>query len=179
MTRWSELNVRLLRGKMEKGFHNPPDEFRPVPWLCYTGSLEKKRIHRAIDQMYEKGIRSFFIFPIYGMEVPYLSEEWFAIVKDTCEYCRAKKMTVWIYDDYDWPSGSCAGMLLARHPEHNIHRLTACCSEAVSSGKTIKLSYQGDIWRSYAYSRSGKYRPVQFQIESSGNQGRKTCGLVE
>jgi|GEM_PF-2161902 len=60
ITRWSKLNIRSLCGKMEQGFHNPPDEFRPVPWLCYTGSLEKKRIHRAIDQMHKKGIWSFF-----------------------------------------------------------------------------------------------------------------------
>lgn len=51
MSRWSELNVRLLRGKTEQRFLNPPDEFRPIPWLCYTGSLERKRIHRAIETM--------------------------------------------------------------------------------------------------------------------------------
>ena len=70
MPRWSELDPAALNEDLQAHFSDPPDEFRPVPWLCYTGSVEDAQVRAAIDQMYQQGIRSFFLFPIYGLEVP-------------------------------------------------------------------------------------------------------------
>ena len=63
MTKWSEFDDGNLQKTedIKKCFINPPDEFRPVPWLCYTGEMTEEEIVYAIEQMYEQGIRSFFI----------------------------------------------------------------------------------------------------------------------
>jgi len=88
-----------------------------VPWLAWTGDLDWEGLRAQLADMREKGITEFFLFPIYGMELPYMSAAYWERVRQTLEFCRANGMKCWIYDEYNWPSGVCAGMLLRDHPE--------------------------------------------------------------
>jgi hypothetical protein len=110
---WSHLTAAELPGALR----NPPDRYRPVPWLAWTGDLDWPVLKRQLADMREKGITEFFLFPIYGMELPYMSAAYWERVRQTLEFCRANGMKCWIYDEYNWPSGVCAGMLLRDHPE--------------------------------------------------------------
>ena len=40
----------------------------------------------------------------------------FAILKDVYGYAASKDMTLWIYDEYQWPSGKAFGLVLDRQP---------------------------------------------------------------
>ena len=97
---------------------DPPDRYRPVPWLAWTGELQRPRLEGQLRDMLEKGITEFFLFPLYGMELPYMSAAYWERVAQTLEFCRLSGMKCWIYDEYDWPSGVCAGQVLRDHPEH-------------------------------------------------------------
>jgi len=145
---WSSMDERKPTVDLWRDFVEPPDEFRPVPLLTFTGSLKREDVFRAVDRLYEQEIRAFFIFPIYGMEVEYLSDEWFALVRDTVEYCRKKGMSIWIYDDYNWPNGNCGGKLIVDHPEYNIQRLLCETSRLVAPGDTVSVNFAGRLLRS-------------------------------
>jgi hypothetical protein len=110
---WSDLSAADLPDALRK----PPDRYRPVPWLAWTGDLDWPVLQRQLADMRDKGITEFFLFPIYGMELPYMSAPYWERVQQTLEFCRANGMRCWIYDEYNWPSGVCAGMLLRDHPE--------------------------------------------------------------
>ena len=97
----------------------PPDRYRPVPWLAWTGELDWPSLKQQLQDLLDKGITEFFLFPIYGMELPYLSAAYWERVEQTLEFCRGNGMKCWIYDEYNWPSGVCAGQVLRDHPEHN------------------------------------------------------------
>jgi len=110
---WSHLTAADLPAALR----NPPDRYRPVPWLAWTGDLDWPVLQRQLADMRDKGITEFFLFPIYGMELPYMSAAYWERVRQTLEFCRANGMKCWVYDEYNWPSGVCAGMLLRDHPE--------------------------------------------------------------
>ena len=166
--RWSELDASGLWPDLERHFSDPPDEFRPVPWLCYTGVRDDAQVLAAIDEMRDKGIRSFFIFPIYGIETPYLSEAWFELVRKSVERCAERGMTVWIYDDYNWPNGSCAGLLPARYPEFRMRRFHSIWSARTAPGALTRVSGRGEVAAAFAVAEDGSARDVEIDMEPEG-----------
>ncbi|MEN6403235.1 MAG: hypothetical protein ABFD94_14955 [Armatimonadia bacterium] len=116
---WDKLQPQDLMSALA----NPPDRYRPVPWLAWTGDLHWEGLRAQLDDMRAKGLTEFFLFPIYGMEMPYMSLAYWERVKQTLEHCRATGMKCWIYDEYNWPSGICGGTVIRDHPEAREHLL--------------------------------------------------------
>jgi len=169
--RWAEQDAADLRPRLAEHFADPPHEYRPAPWLAYTGSLRKEEVRRAIDHCYDQEIRSFFIFPVYGMEIEYLSDEWFDLVKDSVKYCAEKGMTVWIYDDYNWPSGGCGGKLITEHPEFNCEVLWGEISGFVKPGDEVVVDVSGEFLKALALAPEGGCIPADVELVET--DGRK------
>ena len=163
ISNFSQPNLKAA--DLANSFNSLPDDFRPVPWLCYTGKCSETEVYRSIDEMYEQGIRSFFIFPIYGLEIEYLSEEWFDIVEKTLAYCKKKAMTAWIYDDYNWPNGSCAGKLLEAYPESAIHSAKINISLPVMPGEVAEIVSKGEFCKAYRIDSENNIFDVEVTIE--------------
>lgn len=98
-------------------FQNPPAEYRIKPFWFWNGEMKKEEISRQIREMAEKGLGGMFICARQGMTVPYLSEEWFDLVKYACEEARIWGLETWLYDEYPYPSGMSGGEVLLEHPE--------------------------------------------------------------
>ena len=110
---WSDLGP----GDLLPALASPPDRYRPIPWLAWTGDLHWETLRPQLDEMLAQGITEFFLFPIYGMELPYMSQAYWERIGQTLEYCRAVGMKCWIYDEYNWPSGIAAGTVIRDFPE--------------------------------------------------------------
>lgn len=102
---------------LERLLSNPPDEYIPIPWWSWTGTLDPELLRRQLDLMREQGIREFFIFPLYGLDVEYMSEVYLDRIEQVCEWCEQLGMRVWIYDEHNWPSGMAGGLVARKHPE--------------------------------------------------------------
>jgi hypothetical protein len=102
---------------LETAFADADGAFRPVPWWAWTGGLEPELRRAQLRLMHEQGLREFFVFPIYGIEVEYLSEAYFAAIEAVLADCRALGMRAWIYDEHNWPSGTAGGRVPRHHPE--------------------------------------------------------------
>ncbi|MGD9496548.1 MAG: hypothetical protein AB7Y46_09575 [Armatimonadota bacterium] len=117
----SELRPPLWSGlrpsELLPALATPPDRYRPIPWLAWTGELHWETLRAQLDQMLAQGITEFFLFPIYGMELPYMSAAYWGRVRQTLEHCRAIGMKCWIYDEYNWPSGIAAGAVIRDFPQ--------------------------------------------------------------
>ncbi len=142
--KWSDLNPAAFMEELEEKFIDPPGEFRPVPWLCFNNKLSLEEVLKSVDLLFEQGIKAFFIFPIYGMEIEYLTDEWFDLVKKTVAHCEKIGMSVWIYDDYSWPAGNCGGKLILEHPEFN-KRNVYCDSVEVAAGEKFSKEISGSL----------------------------------
>lgn len=139
-------DLRRDKPGLEEIFARPPAEYVPVPWWSWTGSLEPEMLRRQLLMMREQGIREFFIFPLYGIEVEYLSEEYLDRVATVCEWCRELGMRVWIYDEHNWPSGMAAGRVARNHPDAigwAIHPEQSCEPQR---DQTHNITAYGSLW---------------------------------
>lgn len=125
-------------------FEEPDGSFRPVPWWCWSGEMDYPEMEKQLQDMKDKGINEFFIFAIYGLEISYLGKEWWKRVEWTLKRCKELGMKVWIYDDYNWPSGTCAGYVLRDYPWTKTQRFKFE-TFPVKAGKTLDCSPDGEL----------------------------------
>lgn len=86
----------------------------PVPFWFLNGPVEEWHVVREFDMMHEKGIEEVVVHPRYGLDVDYLSDGWFTIFGWCVREAKKLGMRVWIYDEFNWPSGT-AGMTVMKH----------------------------------------------------------------
>ena len=104
-----------------------------IPMSAVTGRPTKDFIKWFMGEFRRVGITQFLVYPRAGCEVPYLSEEWFTTVGWILK--TAEKLdfeAVWLYDEFNWPSGQCGGRVMAEKPEYGSQFLTA---EKLADGK--------------------------------------------
>lgn len=98
-------------------FTNPQASVRIQPFWFWNGDLEDDQITRQIKEMAAQGVGGFFICARQGLEIPYLSDEWFQKVKVALRKAGKQGMEVWLYDEYPYPSGIAGGEVLLAHPD--------------------------------------------------------------
>lgn len=125
-----------MRADFFSKFKNPPMENRIKPFWFWNGELDDDELKRQIDEMADKGIGGFFICPRQGMNIPYLSDAWFEKVEKVCEWAEKKKLEVWLYDEFPYPSGAGGGEVVLRHPEAVHTELDVKIWETEGGGKT-------------------------------------------
>ncbi len=89
-----------------------PKEYTSIPFWSWNNRMEEKHLIKQIHEMKQAGMRGFMIHARNGLEVEYLSEEWFALVEKCLEEAKRQEMRVLIYDEHGWPSGFAGGKLL-------------------------------------------------------------------
>lgn len=108
------------------------------PFWFWNGDMSEEEIVRQILEMKEKGIPGFMIHPRQGMEIPYMSKEFFDRVKLAVRTAKENDMEVWFYDEYPYPSGVCGGEVILEHPEYLCKKLEKQTA-IVKGGQEVKL----------------------------------------
>ncbi|MCK5820372.1 MAG: hypothetical protein KAH17_00735 [Bacteroidales bacterium] len=93
-------------------------DYRPSAFWFWNGPMDSQSIHQTVESLVKNDIREFVIHPIHGMEVEYLSEDYFEYMELALRLARENDLKVWIYDEYGWPSGNVGGKLLEKYPEY-------------------------------------------------------------
>ncbi|MCR4575744.1 MAG: hypothetical protein K5787_18450, partial [Lentisphaeria bacterium] len=97
-----------------------------IPMSAVTGRPTKDFIKWFMGEFRRVGITQFLVYPRAGCEIPYLSEEWFTTVGWILETAEELGFeSVWLYDEFNWPSGQCGGRVMAEKPEYGTQYLTA------------------------------------------------------
>ena len=86
--------------------------FNPVPFWSINSKLDKNEIERQISEMKSFGLGGFIFHARAGLKTPYLSDEWFDMVRVALKKAEELGMKVLLYDEYGWPSGFVGGKLL-------------------------------------------------------------------
>lgn len=128
-------------------FENPASAYFPVYSWVWNSPMTVKTVENEIDEMAEQGIRAFYIIPEppefrkgymeTKMSPPYLSEEFFSLVRYAIEYASKKGMVTWLYDEGGWPSGSACGKVTEKYPDVRAKRL-AVRNTRLKAGETLK-----------------------------------------
>ncbi|MBR7121107.1 MAG: hypothetical protein IKC94_02565 [Lentisphaeria bacterium] len=89
-----------------------------IPMGAITGRPSHDEIVKILTAYRNAGIEQYMIYPRSGCELEYLSDEYFDTVEMIC--AEAEKLGfkgIWLYDEFNWPSGSCANRVPLENPE--------------------------------------------------------------
>ena len=91
-----------------------PEEINPVfPFLAVTGRPTDAELGRKVAALKADGFDQFLVYARSGLQYKYMGEEWLHAVGTLCREAEARGMKVWLYDEYNWPSGTCRGRVPA------------------------------------------------------------------
>ena len=98
-----------------------------IPFLAITGRPTEAEVRAKVADMQAQGIDSFLIYARSGLELEYMGEEWLVLNEWFCDEAEKRGMKVWLYDEYNWPSGTCKGRVpnendAWRYAEHGVYR---------------------------------------------------------
>lgn len=102
----------------ERLFH-PAREFTPIPFWFLNGDLTEKEIRRQLADFAAHGVYGVVLHPRMGLakRIEYLSESYFHYIRIAVETAASLGMTVVLYDEGMYPSGSACGGVVKWHPE--------------------------------------------------------------
>src|SRR5690625_3169576 len=105
---------------LKKQFINPPDEFTPIPFWFWNDHLTKEEIIRQIHDFYDKGVMGFVLHPRIGIpkDLVYLSDAFMELVYTAVQEAGRLGMSVILYDEAMYPSGSAQGRVVKDNPEY-------------------------------------------------------------
>ncbi len=115
-----EENILVTGEPLSKEkFSKPSVEFGIMPFWFWNGEMSYDEIAYQIREYKAKGCPGFYIHARFGVreELGYMNEDWLDRVKFTIETAQAEGLQIWIYDEYNWPSGTCGQTLMKDHPE--------------------------------------------------------------
>jgi len=96
-------------------FQNPTSEYRCTPFWAWNKQLDWEDMERQIEVFKEMGMGGFHIHPRIGLNTPYLSPEFMALVRKCNTKAKELGMLTWLYDEDKWPSGFGGGFVTKNH----------------------------------------------------------------
>lgn len=98
-------------------FASPPVEYRGMPFWSWNDKVHKEELIRQLEAFRRAGLGGIFVHPRPGVWVPFLSEEYFALIDACVEYAKEHGLKVWMYDESGYPSGFAGGLLYEKRPD--------------------------------------------------------------
>ena len=97
----------------------PSREFTPIPFWFLNGNLIHDEIRRQLNDFNAHGVSGVVLHPRIGLakRIKYLSKEYFSYIRTAVKEAAALNMTVVLYDEGMYPSGSANGMVTAGRPD--------------------------------------------------------------
>ena len=107
---------------LQKIFSLPPSAYRGKPFWSWNGLLAEDELRRQIRIFHRMGLGGAFMHSRVGLATPYLSEDWFRMVRACVDEAKRVGLEMWLYDEDRWPSGA-AGGLVTRDVRYRQRRL--------------------------------------------------------
>ena len=95
-----------------------------IPMWALTGHPTTERLVSELEKYKKCGIDQILLYPRYGYQYEYMGEEWRRICYDCISFAKENEMKIWLYDEVNWPSGSCAGKVARVDYSYRAKRLS-------------------------------------------------------
>ncbi|HPF01952.1 MAG TPA: hypothetical protein P5180_00375 [Bacteroidales bacterium] len=114
------LTTSIRAQEFPKEFTEPPREFSLLPFWFWNDTLKDEEVIRQIADFEAHGVYGFTIHPRIGLpeDVKWLSDEMIRMMHVAISEAEKRNMYVVLYDEGMYPSGSSAGQVVERNPEH-------------------------------------------------------------
>jgi len=88
-----------------------------IPMGAVTGKPTEQTVRETLEAYRSVGIDQYLIYPRSGLELEYMGEEWLQVCEWFCKHAKRLNMKIWLYDEYNWPSGTCKNRVPAENPD--------------------------------------------------------------
>ena len=114
-----------------------------ITMSALVGKPSGEDIFNYLNGLKQNGIDEVMIYPRSGCLIEYLSEEWFSAIESFIKSAEALDMSIWLYDDFNWPSGDACG----RVTKNEDFRLKSIKIQGTDIGKiSCKSNHNSDIF---------------------------------
>ena len=93
-------------------------------FVALVGRPTAADVERKLDVLRAGGVDSIMVYPTSGLRLEYLGREFFDVVRAFADGAKRRGMKVWLYDEFNWPSGTCMGRVPAEGDDYKLTRLT-------------------------------------------------------
>ena len=97
-------------------------------FLVMNGRPTVADVERKLSALSAGGVDSFMLYPASGLKLDYLGREFFDIARAFADGAKRRNMKMWLYDEFNWPSGTCLGRIPAESDDFKLTHLT-CARE--------------------------------------------------
>ena len=159
------LTRPLLSQDVPKEFINPPREFSVMPFWFWNDTLKDEEIVRQIAGFEAHGVYGFVIHPRIGLpeNMDWLSEGMIHAMNVAIAEAAKRNMSVVLYDEGMYPSGSSSGQVVARNPKHAARGLAK-----IDLGPKEEPDLSGDRKLVAIITRPGGERMAVIDLPSGG-----------
>ena len=114
----SSANAAALQTLL-RSLDRPSREFTPIPFWFLNGNLTHREIRRQLKDFRDHGVYGVVLHPRIGLprRIGYLSPAFFRYLRTAVRAAAEMGMTVVLYDEGMYPSGSACGQVTEGHPE--------------------------------------------------------------
>ena len=109
-----------------------------IPFWSWNDRLEEGELRKQINNMYDLGMKGFFMHARMGLETEYLSDEWYHAIDVCVDEARKLGMEAWSYDENGWPSGF-GGEKVLKNPENHATGIKRTVSESFPEGEHLAV----------------------------------------
>src|ERR1700733_9111170 len=119
-------------GALYRQFHDADRKYSIRPFWFWNGKLESGELRRQIEQMVEHGVYGAYAHNRDGLQTPYLSEEWWAVLGEALQAAHDNGFSLCMVDEFEWPSGEARdywlpginkSRVVAANPDFQVARL--------------------------------------------------------
>ena len=96
-----------------------------VPMLAPAGNPDEAAACGMVASLADAGFDQFLLYPSTGLGWPYLGEVFFRMAEAMASEAARRGMGLWLYDEFNWPSGSAFGRVPEEDPRCLYRELVA------------------------------------------------------
>ena len=84
---------------LRESFPSPQSDYRGKPFWAWNGLLKEEELRRQIRVFKSMGFGGGFMHSRVGLATPYLSKEWFELIRACVDEASKNGMEMWLYDE--------------------------------------------------------------------------------
>lgn len=114
-----------------------------IPMLAITGKPQIEDITQMFQAYQKVGIDAVMLYPRSGLEIEYMSEDWRQFCYEVICVAKEIGMKIWLYDEFNWPSGSCKNAVAKENPAYVAKRFVynegTVCVDVMKTGDAERV----------------------------------------
>jgi hypothetical protein len=153
---------------------DPPEGYGPYPFWFLNDDLNDVELGRQLADFHARGVDGVVLHPRLGLprDLAFMSDKWLDRVRFCVDEAARLGMGVILYDEGMYPSGSCAGEVVARDARFASRALVR--RETAELGPLEELVYQSEGFQYVHVPSGGVIRGVHY--EADGRENRPPSG---